>query len=135
MNGVEAKIWLEIFLMILATSVVTSILNNLLMMLVVRGPRVREEIFPLQPFPPLEEMEELEDITPLIFMNLQIPKYLLEHLRKNGITTISQLEDLMEDPKAKFPYGIGKQRQAIIKIAYGQYLEKQKGEKEQPNVT
>ena len=121
MNNVEAKIWLEIFMIILVTSVVTSILNNLLMMLVVRRPRMTEDVQTKRDFP-------TEESLPGSLTFLEIPRYLRAHLMKSGITTISQVGDLVNPPagmKAWWPYGFGKARQKIIREAYGKWQENQ----------
>ncbi|MCJ7663056.1 MAG: hypothetical protein MUO24_02310 [Desulfobacterales bacterium] len=136
MNGVEAKIWLEIFMIVLATSVITSILTALLMMLVVRAPKVpqmpdekagewRTESWTRA----IDKSEAIISASAVIsasesLVNLKIPDYLQVRLIEGHIKTISHLGMLVESPagkKAKWPYGLGPVRQKIIKGAYAEW--------------
>ena len=121
MNGVEAKIWLEIFMIVLTTSVITSVLTALLMMLVVRVPKVPEM--------PDATAGEWRTCKPWIssgegLINLAIPHYLRQHLMRHGINTITQVGEMVyptAGAKVIWPYGIGGKRKKTIWYAYDEY--------------
>jgi hypothetical protein len=101
-------------------AILASVLTALLTMLVVRGPKVPEI--------PKNKAGEWRSETWVSsgegLINLNIPHYLRQHLMKSGITTITQVGELCDPPagvKAKFPYGLGKVRQKIIREAYAEW--------------